>query len=76
MSGVIVTFYYKGESMYDPDWDRRPVVIPNVGDEVFLRNTYEDQYEKYWYTVTKRRWLNDRMIRIHLDDNRWKIDKN
>lgn len=71
MNGLIVTFYYQGRAMFDPDWSGRPSVIPDVGDEVFLKNIYEDPYEKFWYVVSKRRWLNDRIVRIYLDDNRW-----
>lgn len=71
MQYVLVTFYYKDKSMYDPDWDRKIFHLPNVGDEVFLKNTREDEYEKYWYTVRKRRWLNDNLVRIYLEDERW-----
>ena len=71
MQHLLVTFYYKDKGIYDPDWDRKIFILPNVGDEVFLKNTYEDQYEKYWYTVRKRRWINDNLVRIYLEDERW-----
>lgn len=71
MLEIRIIFYYKDRPVYDPDWDRKHLVLPNVGDEVFLRNTNEDQYEKFWYTVKKRRWLNDHIVRIHLDNERW-----
>lgn len=51
MLEIRIIFYYKDRPMYDPDWDRKHLVLPNVGDEVFLKNTNEDQYEKYWYMV-------------------------
>lgn len=71
MLEIRIIFYYKDRPVYDPDWDRKHLVLPNVGDEVFLKNTNEDQYEKYWYMVKKRRWLNDHIVRIYLDDDRW-----
>lgn len=71
MLEIRIIFYYKDRPAYDPDWDRKHLVLPNVGDEVFLRNTNENEYEKYWYVVKKRRWINDHIVRIYLDDERW-----
>ncbi len=71
---LIVVFYYKDKVIYDPDWDRRHFVIPNVDDEVFLNNAYENLYEKHWYTVRKRRWLTNNIVRVYLNDDRYQIN--